>query len=332
MVSIIVTAYNVEKYIVDCIESIINQSYKDIEIIVIDDGSTDHTLEICMCNYNRKENIKIIHTENQGALNARLSGVNYSTGEWIMFVDGDDILPEYSVEVLYKLNQSKYDIFGGNVVLDRNIIINYSPAEIKSTEEYVKALLTSNTYLGCCAKLIRRSLFKGIDTIDKEIVQNEDLLMMCILAEKASSIFVQNQLPVYYYLNREGSVSKNKIQSSSAWITLFYILQEVIKSFKSEEINSAFAQFVIHRMYHFCVQRGFYIDIKEPIITQLITSVSMFPVDGPTSKMLMCIKKRSSQLLTHIQYLILNNIKKAGRFVIFRILKFGKAQVLGKLY
>lgn len=95
MISIIVPVYNVEKYLERCIESIVNQTYKDIEIILVDDGSPDNCSVICD-RYAEKDNrIKVIHKQNGGLINARKSGLEIAQGDYIGFVDSDDwIEPE----------------------------------------------------------------------------------------------------------------------------------------------------------------------------------------------------------------------------------------------
>ena len=110
-ISIIVPVYNVEKYLSQCIESIINQNYKNIEIILVNDGSTDKSGDICD-SYSLKDNrIKVIHKKNEGVSIARNTGLKVATGEYIAFVDGDDFVHEYIYTKLINIiNNSKYDL------------------------------------------------------------------------------------------------------------------------------------------------------------------------------------------------------------------------------
>lgn len=101
LVSIIVPVYNVEKYIHQCVDSIINQTYKNIEIILVDDGSPDNCGKICD-EYAQKDNrVKVIHKENGGLSDARNYGIDVATGDWLMFVDSDDWLHNHTVEKLH---------------------------------------------------------------------------------------------------------------------------------------------------------------------------------------------------------------------------------------
>lgn len=101
LISIIVPIYNVENYIDRCVESITNQSYKNLEIILVDDGSTDSSGEKCDIWATRDRRIMVIHKENGGVGNARNAGMSYANGEWIGFVDSDDFVEPEMYEALY---------------------------------------------------------------------------------------------------------------------------------------------------------------------------------------------------------------------------------------
>lgn len=110
-ISIIVPVYNVEKYLSQCIESIINQNHKNIEIILVNDGSTDKSGDICD-KYSLKDNrIKVIHKKNEGVSIARNTGLKVATGEYIAFVDGDDLVDkDIYTRLINVINNSKYDL------------------------------------------------------------------------------------------------------------------------------------------------------------------------------------------------------------------------------
>ena len=101
IVSIIVPIYNSEKYLSYCIRSLINQSYKNIEIVLVNDGSTDNSEKICCDFLNKYKNIRYIKIPNGGASKARNVGVNESKGEFIVFVDADDFIAKDAIEILY---------------------------------------------------------------------------------------------------------------------------------------------------------------------------------------------------------------------------------------
>ena len=106
VISVIVPVYNAEKYINRCIESILNQTFKDFELIIVDDGSKDNSGNICEEYARRDERIKVIHQENKGQASARNRGVLNAAGEWITFVDADDMIQSQMLEYLYRAVKS----------------------------------------------------------------------------------------------------------------------------------------------------------------------------------------------------------------------------------
>ncbi|HFI0794571.1 TPA: glycosyltransferase family 2 protein [Streptococcus suis] len=101
LVSVIVPVYNVEKYLVQCIDSIINQTYQNLEIILVNDGSTDNSGKICDEYAKKDSRIKVIHKENGGLSDARNKGLDFMTGEYVTLVDSDDYLEHNCIENLY---------------------------------------------------------------------------------------------------------------------------------------------------------------------------------------------------------------------------------------
>ena len=120
MVSVIVPIYNSEDTIKGCISSIVEQSFDDIEIILVDDGSTDQSGKICDDFATKDSRIIVIHQENKGRTAARFEGVKRAKGDWIAFVDSDDQLPVDAIEVLYKKTDENTDIVLGNGYSLRN--------------------------------------------------------------------------------------------------------------------------------------------------------------------------------------------------------------------
>lgn len=106
-ISVILPVYNIEDYLSECLESISNQTFEDIEIICIDDGSTDKSLEILKEHSNRDSRIRIIEQENQGAGAARNKALEYAAGKYVYFIDGDDYLELTALEELHDLSIRK---------------------------------------------------------------------------------------------------------------------------------------------------------------------------------------------------------------------------------
>lgn len=200
-ISVIVPCYKVEKYLRECVDSILKQTFQDFELILVDDGSPDASGKI-IDEYARKyAQIKAIHQTNAGVTAARRTGVEHAKGEWITFVDGDDELPENSLQVLYEASSEKYDMvigFQHPSSIDKEI----SVGELRHyciTEEVVPP--------APWGKLIRRKLFADgfAFNIPREIVKGEDVLMNIRLSfvTNKPARFVPAQ--VYRYRNNPRS-------------------------------------------------------------------------------------------------------------------------------
>lgn len=149
-VSIIVPVYNVEKYLDKCVQSLVNQTYKNIEILLIDDGSTDLSGAICDGYARRYDNIRVFHKPNGGVSSARNSGIEKASGIWIMFVDGDDWLDLDAIEFLLQREDDEHDIIAASYTweIDKNCSRYASPC---TQTEYSYDCLKKRKYLlGLC--------------------------------------------------------------------------------------------------------------------------------------------------------------------------------------
>jgi glycosyltransferase involved in cell wall biosynthesis len=181
LVSIIVPVYNTERYLSQCIESIIQQSYSNIEILLINDGSTDSSASICDLFSKTDSRIKVIHQKNQGVSVARNKGIEESSGSWIIFVDSDDWIDLCFCEVfLKKALEEKADIVGCNLVKEirdkkeSSVFSGDAVWESSKIKDLVKLSLHKNIekgsyvsslftpLVGPCCKIFRKSLVKNI--------------------------------------------------------------------------------------------------------------------------------------------------------------------------
>lgn len=221
LISVIVPAYNIEKYIARCLDSIIEQTYRKLEIIVVDDGSGDSTGAI-IDEYKEKDNRVIpIHKKNGGVSTARSTGLSISTGEYIGFVDGDDYIEPEMYEVLIN-NILKYhaDIShcGYKMVFpDGHEDLYYGSGKLveQNHREGVRDLLTGDfVEPGLWNKLYHRSIVEGYNESllwDETIQINEDLLMNYIFFSKAKNA-VYEDLPMYHYILRNGSAVTSNLK------------------------------------------------------------------------------------------------------------------------
>lgn len=216
LISVIVPAYNIEKYIVRCLDSIIAQTYKNLEIIVVDDGSGDSTGAI-IDKYKEKDSRVIpIHKKNGGVSSARSCGLSVASGEYIGFVDGDDYIEPEMYEILIR-NMMKYhtDIShcGYKMVFpDGHEDFYYGSGKLieQNHRDGVRDLLRGDfVEPGLWNKLYHRSIVEGYKESslwDETIRINEDLLMNYIFFSKAKSAIYED-LPLYYYILRIGSAA-----------------------------------------------------------------------------------------------------------------------------
>lgn len=223
-ISVIIPAYNVEKYIRKAINSVLSQTYHNIEIIVIDDGSTDGTGEL-LDEYMIKfpEKVKVFHIKNSGVSKARMLGVKYAKGNWIGFVDGDDFVEPDMYETLLQnalmysveISHCGYKMF----FEDGRIHYFHNTGTLLQQDTFtaLKYLLDGSLIEpGLCNKLYKKELFKKIlenDVLDYSIKQNEDLLMNYVLFSEAKKT-VFYDICKYCYIVRSGSATRQQLNDN----------------------------------------------------------------------------------------------------------------------
>ncbi len=212
-ISVIVPVYNVEAYLERCVESILQQTYAHFELILINDGSTDSSGQICDHLASQYENIKAHHIENAGVSNARNMGIQLATGSWVTFIDSDDFVTQDYLATLASAVEGENI---GFVIaplhhIKNGIVTDLPPhsgkTELWSTEETMKELLmTTRTSFFPVAKLFKRDLLAD-EKFNTNYHLAEDALFLTelLLKTRCSSVFIDK--PVYYYDHREGSAT-----------------------------------------------------------------------------------------------------------------------------
>ena len=217
-VSIIIPVYNVEKYLKDCLDSVICQTYKDIEIILIDDGSPDNCPQICD-DYSRSDTrIRVIHQVNGGLSKARNSGLKIAHGEYVIFLDSDDYwlgndslercvqdLEKYHPDVLMFERTTYYE--NGKVTIPGAPNISFINGY--SREDAIKALMRTGKFIiSACCKFVRRGILEEHNVFFKEGVVSEDLDWTFQMIPYIS-VLRGFHLPFYAYRKREGSITQS---------------------------------------------------------------------------------------------------------------------------
>lgn len=203
-ISIIVPVYNIEAYIADCIESIILQTYKELEIILVDDGSTDKCYEICR-TYEEKDNrIKVFKKKNGGLSSARNYGMKCAKGAFYMFVDGDDKIEPKLCEILLKLmHDYQADITICDLYQDR-IEKKAEKIAIFKPEKAIEEMLKEKSFnTSACGKLYKKEVFQNVMYPEGKLY--EDLGTTYLLFHHAKKIVYFNH-HLYYYRVRSNSI------------------------------------------------------------------------------------------------------------------------------
>ncbi len=215
-ISVIVPVYNVEKYLEKCVESIIAQTYSNLEIILVDDGATDSSGLICDRYAENDKRIKVIHKENGGLSSARNAGIVAAEGEYIGFVDSDDYIEKNMIELLAEeliSNDADMSVCGVYNVYQERKIPQCSKIErfVCGGEEAYKLLMIGEKIPGTvCNKLFKRKMIQQLRFPEGKLY--EDAFFHINLMPLIKKVAV-NTTPMYFYVHRKGSITTAKFNS-----------------------------------------------------------------------------------------------------------------------
>lgn len=214
LISVIVPIYNVEKYLKNCVNSILKQTYTNLEIILVDDGSPDRCPEICDEFALVDDRIKVIHQQNGGLSKARNTGIDIAKGLYLVFVDSDDTVEYELIEQLYKCLKRyncKMAACGRKYVFEDGKTICKLPKGIDKVFEFEDAIKEMNTFqlfdMSAWAKIYDRELFASLRFPEKRL--SEDYFLMFKLIDLSRRVGYISE-PLYNYLQRTSSISRNK--------------------------------------------------------------------------------------------------------------------------
>ena len=229
LVSIIVPVYNVEKYLERCIKSVLSQTYPNIELILVDDGSKDSSPQICD-SYADRENITVIHKENGGLSSARNAGIKRATGEYIFFLDSDDFIHDECIQTLYDImTQYDCDIVQGNFERGTSELFSDKRENANITLlSYQEALSGFRYKTIACGKLYRRFVIDGIDFPEGLIHEDEAIYYQ--YACRAKKIAITNRALYYYFMAPNSIMRNNQEYKNECFID---ILEERIEFFEN---------------------------------------------------------------------------------------------------
>lgn len=221
MISVIISVYNVASYIEKCINSIQNQTYSDLEIIAVDDGSTDESGELCDTLAKSDHRIVVIHKENGGNSSARNAGVAAAKGDYVAFVDGDDYIEKDMYEtLLQEMDNPGVSIAAGGIITTtlegKDVITVSKEKKYFSREEALVDFFDSRgTVLPTvCNKLFRKELFE-VNRFNNDII-HEDTGLMPRLLDSSEGVAICNRA-FYHYVKRKNSASTSRLYNMRSY-------------------------------------------------------------------------------------------------------------------
>lgn len=263
MISIIVPVYNVQQYLERCVESLVNQTYKDLEIILVNDGSTDGSKELADQLESKYPVVKVIHKANGGLSSARNAGLDVFQGDYVMFVDSDDYLAENTCEVLYKYAQERDSqlIECGMIKIydDGSTIVEPRKLKVFTGSEAVRSLLRRDHVIKTVAwdSLYHRSIF---DTIRFDIGRlHEDTWFKYKALYNSNRVTIIPESLYYYVQGRPGSIMTIPIREKNVRDLLDayeYRWQYFLERNESELADMAKAEYMSELLSFYYIVNG----------------------------------------------------------------------------
>ena len=246
LISVLVPIYRIDRYLGICIESLLNQTYKNLEIILVDDGSQDRCPEICDLYASKDERIKVIHKENGGLVSARKAGLQAASGSYIGYVDGDDWVGPGFYHALYSsIKESDADIaiagFSRDLFSSTKNILNAIPSGVyegDSLDDIKKQMISKGafyrhgitTYLW--NKLFRRDIIEPFQmAMDNRITIGEDAATVYPAIMASKKIVITDNC-AYHYRQREDSMLKTATNHNNEYLKVMYLHDYMVKSIK----------------------------------------------------------------------------------------------------
>lgn len=228
-VSFIVIAYNIKNYIEKCIRSILEQTLNDIEVIIVDDGSKDGTLEILNTLSKEDSRIKLISQKNMGANAARKTGLKYANGEYINFIDGDDWVSNELAEKMYGLARKKnsdiicYDYYVAYDDKNNKEITNDKYEDING-DKYLELILTRKVFQNVWNRFIKRDFIEKTEFLNTpDSGMGEDLADNIVWGLGKPSVFMSNEKLYFYYKRNDSAMNKSSARNLEIKDSLEYI-------------------------------------------------------------------------------------------------------------
>lgn len=281
LLSVVIPVYNVDRYIEECLDSILLQDYTDFEVVLIDDGSKDRTAEICDMYVERDNRVSVLHKENEGVSKARSLGARIAKGEYLFFVDGDDLIKEGCFKYISEvINKYKADIIYYGQLVDTGK--EYVKADLTCREGiYLKKDIESEIfpYLihneearyfppGLAGKVIKRELFLENQLVDPKVTIGEDgaCIIPCIFY--ANSMYV---VPEYFYVYRYNASSATKSRKVFNWewpkIVAVHLAQRI--NIETLDFKQQISRKVLHDVFNVAVTQFYKKETYKKVVKEI---------------------------------------------------------------
>lgn len=282
-VSIIVPVYNAEKYIKHCLESLALQSFRDIEILVINDGSTDRSQKICESFVALDERFILISTKNHGVSHARNLGIQRAVGEYITFVDADDWIEKNAIMNMIQIS-SKYSVDCVRMSYYKSSnVVHKSTLDSRLYKKNEFSLLAEKFMDGSepcysCLLLIKSQLIKSISLFDETIKYLEDKCAYARLLNLLNTIYISN-IATYHYRDNNSSATRSihnyELNIQQTIYAQEYLQDQLDKSelFESARQKAVFASFKIISGYLYAIYR----DMDKKSVISIVNKLSSSP-------------------------------------------------------
>ena len=321
MISVIVPVYNVETYLEECLDSIQNQTYTDLEVILVNDGSTDGSQAICerYCKENRR--FHLLNQENQGLSAARNTGVAASRGEFIVFVDSDDMILANYLETLMHYMREDVDIVESQFTVSNEEFLAKSFKEPSilfegNSQEAVKIFPKHVLNVNAVTKLYRRSIVEAVPYIDGVIF--EDVYCGIGMLKYIRKI-IKIDYKGYYYRQHQASIMHRTFTPKN--LDIFTVSDQLIDLYSDrEELLPYIGSFLVHvatMHYQDYIQKGNpYADVYNQKLADYVTITKKNPELAKSSRMIrlynICLKYYNSIIFPvyHFLWKLKNGIRK----------------------
>lgn len=274
-VSVIIPVYNVRKYLRRCIESVLEQNFDDYEIILVDDGSTDGSEEICNLYKNKHDRVRVYHKENGGLSDARNYGIDKSKGKYLAFIDSDDYIAYDYLSTLYTMivkNQVKISCVSSHKVKTDELAfskeVDTDEVDVLSNINTLKRVFKrDDVSVSAWGKMYDRELFNEIRYPKGKLY--EDLYTTPYLIEKSEKVALSRSKKYYYYV-RKDSITKRTISNKD--YSIFEALQNLVDYFGNkypELYKPAIACYILYTINNI-INRLVFVDNGLPIIKKIM--------------------------------------------------------------